>query len=155
MLKYLGLEKSFLLSVSQLSGPPFQCFQIPSFIGSGCKRRRCLLLSTRVLRIYLEPLMEFNHIHSPDGFNNTLLSQAFILENAFHYGNSEQSVYSKDRGEGKEPPIAWSSPGGQLVVTFSPRLPPTITYCQLKWDNVRKVLSSDSSTECACNEWKV
>ena len=99
---------------------------------SGCKRRRCLLLSTRVLRIYLEPLMEFNHIHSPDGFNNTLLSQAFILENAFHYGNSEQSVYSKDRGEGKEPPIAWSSPGGQLVVTFSPRLPPTITYCQLK-----------------------
>lgn len=98
----------------------------------GCKRRRCPLLCTRVLKIYLEALMDFNHIHSPDGFNNTLLSRGFILENAFHYENSEQSIYSKDRGEGKEPPIAWSSPGGQLVVTFSPRLPPTITYCQIK-----------------------
>ena len=40
---------------------------------------------------------------------NTLLSQAFILENAFHRGNSEESVHSKDREEGKEPLIAWSS----------------------------------------------
>lgn len=43
--------------------------------------------------------MGLSHILSPDGFNNTLLSQGSILENDFHCGNSGESVHSKDKGE--------------------------------------------------------
>lgn len=44
----------------------------------GCKTSR--LLAIKIVRVYIESLMGFCHIHSPDGLNNTLLSQGFVLE---------------------------------------------------------------------------
>ena len=35
---------------------------------------------TRILRIYIQALTEFSHLASPDGLNNTLLSQGCVLE---------------------------------------------------------------------------
>ena len=55
---------------------------------------------------------------------NTLLSQGCILENSSHWGNGEQSLQSKDREVGKEPPIAWVQLVCQLMVTCS-RWPPS------------------------------
>ena len=48
--------------------------------------------------------MGFSHVFSPDGLNNTLLSQGCIPKAAPSMG--ELSIHSKDRG-GVKPPIAW------------------------------------------------
>ena len=34
----------------------------------------------RILKVYIEVLKEFSHIHSPDGRHNTLLSQGWVFE---------------------------------------------------------------------------
>ena len=46
-----------------------------------CKMSKSLHQSTRMLKVYIEALTRFSHIHSPDGLNNTLLFQGCILEN--------------------------------------------------------------------------
>lgn len=51
--------------------------QILSLAASGS-----LHLSARILKVYIETLMGFSHIFSPDGLNNTLLFQGCILETA-------------------------------------------------------------------------
>lgn len=122
---------------------------------SGCKRR-CPLLSTRVLKIYLEALMEFNHIHSPESFNKHITLSSLHPWKCFSLWEQWGECTFQGQGRGQGASDCLVQPGtSQLVVTFSPRLPPTVTYCQIKWDNIRKVLSSGSSTEWVCDEWKV
>ena len=63
----------------------------------------------RILEVYTETLTGFSHVHCPDGFNNTLLSQGRVPENSAHCGNSRQSTHYKD-GEGvKRFPLPESS----------------------------------------------
>ena len=47
---------------------------------SGCKTRRSLHLPATIIKVYIEALMEFNNIFSPDSLNITSLSQGYILE---------------------------------------------------------------------------
>ncbi|XP_069899659.1 uncharacterized protein [Globicephala melas] len=54
-----------------------------------------------------------------DGLNNTLPSQACILENGSNCGNSEQNVHSKDRDGGEGPPVARVQLQPQPAVTSS------------------------------------
>lgn len=68
--------------------------------------------------------MEFNHVHSPDGLNNTLLSQGCVPGNSFLCGNDGQNVHSKDRGEGEVSLIACVQLTGQTMVILLG--PPTI-----------------------------
>ena len=37
-------------------------------------------LPARIFRVYIEALMRFSHIYSPDGLNKTSISQGFVLE---------------------------------------------------------------------------
>lgn len=48
------------------------------------------------LEVYTETLMRFNHVHRPDGFNGTQLSQGYVLENSSHCGIGGENVHSKD-----------------------------------------------------------
>lgn len=43
--------------------------------------------STGILKVYAEDLMGFSHIHHPDGLDNALLSQGFILEASSSVGS--------------------------------------------------------------------
>ena len=84
-----------------------------------CNMSRSLHSPARILKVYTEALTGFSHIFSPDGLNNTLLSQCFILENISHCGNSGQNAYSKDRGGDEQPPVACAQPPGQPAVMSS------------------------------------
>lgn len=84
-----------------------------------CKMNRSPLLSTKVLRIYIEALMGLNHMNCPDGFSSTLLSQDCVLENGSHCGNSGWSVHSKAEEGMRHFQLSWSSPGSHLVVISS------------------------------------
>jgi len=64
----------------------------------GRKMSRSLHLPTRILRVYIEALMGFSHIQSPDGLNNTFLSQGYILEMAPTMGRVSRT-YIPRRGE--------------------------------------------------------
>lgn len=44
--------------------------------------RRPPNLSTRIFKIYREAVTEFSHVYSPDGLNNTLLSQRKVAPGA-------------------------------------------------------------------------
>ena len=83
----------------------------------GWKMSRSTHLPARILKVYTKDLTGFSHIYHPEGLNSTPLSQSCVLENGSHCGNGGQSVHSKDRGGGEGPPIAGSSPRGQVVVT--------------------------------------
>lgn len=50
-----------------------------------------------ILKVYI--LMEFSHVASPDGLNNSLLSQVSILENVSHCGNSGWNIYTSQKQE--------------------------------------------------------
>lgn len=71
-----------------------------------CKMNRCLHLSTRILRVYIEALSEFSHVYQPDGFDDILVSQGCVLESGSYCGNSGQNTHSKDKGGHEEPLIA-------------------------------------------------
>lgn len=43
--------------------------------------------STGILKVYAEDLTGFSHIHHPDGLDNALLSQGFILEASSSVGS--------------------------------------------------------------------
>lgn len=66
---------------------------------------RSLHLPTITLKVYTETLTGLSRICSPEGLNNTLLHQAYALENSSHSGNGGQNAHSKDRPGGEEPPI--------------------------------------------------
>ena len=80
---------------------------------------RSLYLPTRILKVYVEALTGLSQGSCPGGFNNTLLSQAYVLVNGSHYGNGGQNIHFKDRGGSKQPLIAWVQLIGQLTVTSS------------------------------------
>ena len=84
------------------------------------KVSKSLHLSTRVLNICIEVLTGSSHTFSPDGPNNSLLSQGCICENA----NGEKNKHFKDE-EGEESLHAWVQFMGQPAATSSQRLPPT------------------------------
>ena len=48
-----------------------------------CKMSRSGHSHARILKVYIETLAGSSHIFSPDGFNNSLLSQGCILENVY------------------------------------------------------------------------
>ena len=54
----------------------------------------------------------FNHVFSPTGLNNTLLSQVCVSENISHHETGRQRVPS---GTGEEMKDLWS-PGSSLQV---------------------------------------
>ena len=62
---------------------------------------RSLHLPNRILRVYIEALTGFSLVYSPDGLNNTDSLKAASLKQLL-----VQNVHFKDRGAGKEPPIA-------------------------------------------------
>lgn len=109
-------------------------FILKRLVLGSCKMNRSPLLSTKVLRIYIEALMGLNHMNCPDGFSSTLLSQDCVLENGSHCGNSGWSVHSKAEEGMRHFQLSWSSPGSHLVVISSWWPLPTIIYCQIKWD---------------------
>ena len=55
----------------------------------------------RILKVYIETLAGSSHIFSPDGFNNSLLSQGCILENGYSCQYGGWTVHSKDREGGE------------------------------------------------------
>lgn len=59
------------------------------------------------LRVSTEDLTGSDHLHSPDGLNDMLVSQECVLPVAPGW----VELNSKDRGRGEEPLIAWSSCG--------------------------------------------
>lgn len=79
----------------------------------GGRQRRSPYTSTRTLNVHIEALMGLSHVHSPVGFNNTLLSQGRVLKNGSGYGNGGQNVCSKCRARGEEP---WL-PGSRSLVS--------------------------------------
>ena len=53
---------------------------VPRLLLGCCKTSRFLLPAIKILRVYIESSVGFCHVHNPDGLNNTLLSQGFVLE---------------------------------------------------------------------------
>ena len=49
------------------------------------KTSTSLHLLARILKVYIEALIGFSHIHNPHGLNNTLLSQGCVLENDLYH----------------------------------------------------------------------
>ena len=73
------------------------------FVLDDSKMSRLMYPPTRILKIYIEASLDSVILYYPDGQNNTLLSEGFILENGSHYGNGENSTHDKDRREGEGP----------------------------------------------------
>lgn len=74
-----------------------------------CKMSRSLHPLTRILKVSIEAFTGFSHIFSPDGFNNTLLPQDYILDTGFHCGNGEQKAHSKEWERVRSLWLLWSS----------------------------------------------
>ena len=55
---------------------------------------------TRILKVYIETLTGFRHIFSPDGLNNTLVSQGFIYEKRLPLWEQRGDCISQ--GQGRE-----------------------------------------------------
>ena len=86
-----------------------------------------------ILKVYTEAVTGLNHLHCPEGLNNSLFSQGCVLETSSHCGSGGQNVRSKDRGWGEEHPIAQVQLAGQPLATSS-RLPiPTTTMSLIYW----------------------
>ena len=66
----------------------------------------------------MEALTGFKHVHSPDGLNDTLLSQGCILETA-PVENGEQNIHSKDKEVSEEPLIIQVQHSNPLAVMSS------------------------------------
>lgn len=74
-----------------------------------------LQVPTRNLNVYIEALTAFSPVFSPNGLNNTLLLQGYVLENGSHYGNEPTF-----QGQGaNEELIAWVQFEDQLEFTTS------------------------------------
>ena len=68
------------------------------FVLGGCKMSRSLPLPPRILS-FIEALTGFSHVFSPDGPNNILLSQGYVLETAPSVGMVGHT-YNPRTGEG-------------------------------------------------------
>ena len=53
-----------------------------SLVLGSCRTSRSPHLPARILEIYIKTLTGFNHVFSPEGLNNTLLSEGCVLEMA-------------------------------------------------------------------------
>lgn len=53
--------------------------------------------STRILKVYEEALTGFSDIHSPDGLNDTLLSQDCVLGQLLLWEQRAEGVYQGQR----------------------------------------------------------
>ena len=73
----------------------------------------------RVLKVYIEALTRFSHVYSPDGLNNTLLSQGCVPREASGRGEGKWKPHSKDGGGSEELPIVRVQLTGQLAVASS------------------------------------
>ena len=71
----------------------------------GCKMSSSLHLPPRILKVYTEALTGFSHAYSPDGLNNTILSQSCVLEGLLGR-QSRWYMHSEDRGGGEKSLIA-------------------------------------------------
>ena len=82
---------------------------------SSYKTGRSLHIPSRMLKVYIQCLTGFSHVFSPDGLNNTLLSQGCTLQTA--RTGAEHTF--KGQGRGQEPSIALVQLVGQLGVMCS------------------------------------
>ena len=87
-------------------------------VGGHKTSRFCACLPARILKVYIEVLTRFSHIHSPDSLNSTFPFQGCILKKASGNGEGKQYTF-QGREMGKKPLIAWVQLKGQLVVTSS------------------------------------
>ena len=78
-------------------------------VSGSCKTSRPSHLPTRILRVYIDTLTGFNHVFSPVGLHNTLLSQGCASKNS---GTGKQTVHS---GTGEEMKGLWK-PGSSSQV---------------------------------------
>lgn len=81
----------------------------------------CLL---EILRVCIKAFTGFSHKYSPDGLNNTFLSQGCILEMASSLGTMGRTYISKTRVREEDPPNAQAQFEGQEAVMYS-RWPPS------------------------------
>ena len=61
----------------------------------------------RILKVYIETLAGSSHIFSPDGFNNSLLSQAASLKMAIAV-SMVGGLYIPRTGKGVKDSIVWA-----------------------------------------------
>ena len=92
---------------------------ITRFVLGSFKTSRSSHLPNRILKVDIEALTGFSHVHCPDGLNSTLLPQGCILENSSSCRNSGWNIYSKDRGGGEELLTAQAQLTGQRLVMTS------------------------------------
>lgn len=65
--------------------------------GSSHKTNRSLHPSARILNLHIESLQGLSHAFSPDGLNNTLLSQGSVLETAPSVGMVGMTTFQGQR----------------------------------------------------------
>lgn len=118
-------------------------FILKRLVLGSCKMNRSPLLSTKVLRIYIEALMGLNHMNCPDGFSSTLLSQDCVLENGSHHGNRGTNIHSKHRQGGKRSLMALVPLAVHPGVTSS--WWPPLTVPHVIQDSAQVQLSRESS----------
>lgn len=113
---------------------------------------RSLCLPTRVLGLYIEALMGSRHIECPDGLNNTLLSQGYVLEMAPTVGTVGKT-YIPRTGERlrslRFPDClspAWGSIRGHVIKMASSNKNCTFTY-----GLVEPVVFGDGNTGSWCD----
>lgn len=82
----------------------------------GSHKMSTSLLPHIILKVHIEILTGFSHIFTPDGLDNTLLSQSCVLEKCSGSGNAGRNVHSKGRREGEELPIAPSMTSSNTTV---------------------------------------
>lgn len=68
------------------------------FVYGGWKTSKFSTFACQNPKSFIEALTGFNHVCSPDGRSNTLLSQGCIFEVAPSARNRVPNVYSKDKG---------------------------------------------------------
>ena len=72
-----------------------------------CKMSRSGQSHARILKVYIETLAGSSHIFSPDGFNNSLLSQAASLKMAIAV-STVGGLYIPRTGKGVKDSIVWA-----------------------------------------------
>ena len=78
----------------------------------------------QVLKVYIEALTEFNHIHHLDDLSTTSLYQGYVLGANSGSREGKWNPHSKDRGRGEEPPTIGIWLKGQPLVMPFQWLPP-------------------------------
>lgn len=103
--------------------------------------------SARIVKVYMEALPGFRPIFHPDGLEDTLLSQAWVLASASNCGNYWQYLHFKDMHRCEEPPIAWMELVGQPGVIYIQWPSPTSHPSRLLLSSYMK------PSPVLCTEW--